>query len=169
MKKIMVWLHGDTPTRTDYVLVHSVPLFLAYYMYWWQSVTWTQKIVAFVVTWLVFGGLIAHFTKSTKAFWDSQTSTVRAIYLFCQLGVPFLTAFFFDYNGEHAFILWMLCATASMLLWLLPADINRPLCFVLAIVIYHFTSRLDLNWYFDWLSLAFNLQIVVAFSMKKWD
>ncbi|MCA9912640.1 MAG: hypothetical protein KC496_04810 [Anaerolineae bacterium] len=169
---------GPGATRAEEVLQIAGMLLLSALvgLYWWlqwERLQWTalQTIITTIFLLDLSGGIVVNASNSAKRWYHREGYTLRQHMTFIGVHLLHLVAFalLFDaYGLDFVLVNYGFLMGATLLLWVVPLYVQRPLGFLL----YALAILMSLYWFahpagMEWFLPMFYLKLILAHDLKE--
>jgi phage-related holin len=167
-------LHGDNPTRTDYVLTYGVAVIGAIFAVALGGRSWTliQQIVVFVIAVDVLGGVVANVTRSTSTWYHTRPRWIGIVFILLHIVQPVVLILAVDQgNWLYAFGLYVYMVISAFIVEALPGkDVQLPTAYGLVTLgILLFSQLITTIPLLSWFAPAYLIKLVAAHTIDHYD
>ncbi len=170
---INAFFHGESPTRTDYVLTYGVAILGAVAAVLLGGGGWTliQQVVVFVIAVDILGGVVANVTRSTNTWYHQRSRRLGVIFILLHIIQPVVLMLAIDPgNWWYALGIFAYMVVSVFIVEALAGqDSQRPAAYGLVMIgIMIFTGVITTIPLLNWFAPAYLLKLVAGHAVDHY-
>jgi len=168
MKDLLVLLHGESPRKSNLLLIYGVSILFTLYLWsqYKEHLSTAQQLLYCVIGVDILGGIIANLTNSTKAFWQKQSLLAQSLFLGIHIVHPVLLYAIFELDRLDMAFLFVYMFVSAQILLNVSAERNRILAVLFSAVGIYCFSQWKIPLQFFWIIIAYLLKLLVGFCIR---